>query len=56
MCYRTMLRPSVVYGGGPRRQQLEDLQHGCDVLIGTPGRLMDFITTEPRWLSLRRVK
>ena len=56
LSYRTMLRPCVVYGGSPRREQLGDLQKGCDILIGTPGRLKDFITTEARWLSLNRLK
>lgn len=55
-CYRSMLRPCVVYGGAPRREQLEDLKRGCDILIGTPGRLKDFVETETRWLSLRRIK
>lgn len=56
LCYRSMLRPCLLYGGGPRREQLADLRLGCDILIGTPGRLKDIVTTEPRWLSLRRLK
>jgi len=56
LCYRSMLRPCLLYGGGPRRDQLADLRLGCDILIGTPGRLRDIVTTEPRWLSLRRLK
>jgi len=56
LCYRSMLRPCLLYGGGPRRDQLADLHLGCDILIGTPGRLRDIVTTEPRWLSLRRLK
>lgn len=55
-CYRSMLRPCVVYGGGPRRDQLDQIAKGCDVLIGTPGRLVDFITNEPGRLSLCRLK
>jgi ATP-dependent RNA helicase DDX3X len=54
-CYRTMLRPCVVYGGGPIRGQLEQLSRGCDVLIASPGRLID-IMNRPNHLSLRRVK
>lgn len=54
-CYRTMLRPCVVYGGVPLRQQIGLLSRGCDVLIGTPGRLVDFIT-RPQILTLRRLK
>ncbi|KAL3426064.1 DEAD/DEAH box helicase [Phlyctema vagabunda] len=54
-CYRSMLRPCVVYGGGPIYEQIEQLQKGCDVLICTPGRLCDFID-RTRLLSLHRLK
>ncbi|EMT71139.1 ATP-dependent RNA helicase DED1 [Fusarium odoratissimum] len=33
LCYRTMLRPGVVYGGVPLKEQTLLLQKGCDVLI-----------------------
>lgn len=55
LCYRSMLRPCVVYGGGPVREQRQELQRGCDILIATPGRLIDFMN-KPHILSLRRVK
>ncbi|KAJ0425991.1 DEAD/DEAH box RNA helicase [Aspergillus carlsbadensis] len=55
LCYRSMLRPCVVYGGAPVRDQRDELQMGCDILIGTPGRLLDFMD-KPHILSLRRVK
>lgn len=42
-CYCTGLRPVVVYGGAPVRDQLMDLERGCDLLVGTPGRLVDII-------------
>jgi ATP-dependent RNA helicase DDX3X len=54
-CYRTMLRPCVIYGGGPISEQCIQLQKGCDVLIGTPGRLCDFIN-RPHLLTLKRLK
>lgn len=54
-CYRSMLRPCVVYGGVPVRQQTSLLSRGCDVIIGTPGRIVDFIH-RPQLLSLRRLK
>jgi ATP-dependent RNA helicase DDX3X len=50
-----MLRPCVVYGGGPIGEQVRQLQKGCDVLIGTPGRLVDFIG-RPEILTLKRLK
>ncbi|KAM0669771.1 hypothetical protein ACQRIU_000166 [Beauveria bassiana] len=37
-----MLRPGVVYGGVPLVEQVNQLNRGCDVLIGTPGRLVAF--------------
>ncbi|KAK5994957.1 ATP-dependent RNA helicase ded1 [Cladobotryum mycophilum] len=55
LCYRTMLRPCVVYGGVPLREQTSLLNKGCDILVGTPGRLVDFIG-RPRVLTLRRLK
>ncbi|KAK5626837.1 hypothetical protein RRF57_002552 [Xylaria bambusicola] len=54
-CYRTMLRPCVVYGGGPLRDQIANLQRGCDVLVASPGRLIDLMERGDV-LSLRRVK
>ncbi|KAI0487338.1 P-loop containing nucleoside triphosphate hydrolase protein [Xylaria cf. heliscus] len=54
-CYRTMLRPCVVYGGGPLRDQIDNLQRGCDVLIASPGRLIDLMERD-NVLSFRRVK
>ncbi|WEW57452.1 ATP-binding RNA helicase [Emydomyces testavorans] len=55
LCYRSMLRPCVIYGGAPIREQRIDLHKGCDILIGTPGRLLDFMA-KPNLLSLNRVK
>nr|XP_036588886.1 DEAD/DEAH box helicase [Colletotrichum truncatum]KAF6800528.1 DEAD/DEAH box helicase [Colletotrichum truncatum] len=54
-CYRTMLRPCVAYGGGPIRDQIQQLGKGCDILIASPGRLCDFIQ-RPDVLSLRRLR
>jgi ATP-dependent RNA helicase DDX3X len=55
-CYRTMLRPGVVYGGAPIAEQVDQLAKGCDVLVGTPGRLVDFIVNRPHILTLKRLK
>jgi ATP-dependent RNA helicase DDX3X len=55
-CYRTMLRPCCVYGGGPMADQCAQLAKGCDLLIGTPGRLVDFIANRPHLLTLQRLK
>ncbi|KAL1860407.1 hypothetical protein VTK73DRAFT_7353 [Phialemonium thermophilum] len=54
-CYRTMLRPCVIYGGGTVSTQAAELAKGCDILVASPGRLIDFIE-RPRLLTLRRLR
>lgn len=49
------MRPCVVYGGGHISDQIMQLSKGCDLLIGTPGRLVDFIN-RPHILTLKRLK
>lgn len=39
----TSLRPVVCYGGVSVAHQLRQVQSGCHLLVGTPGRLKDFI-------------
>lgn len=36
------LKISLAYGGTGYQQQLDDIGQGTDILIGTPGRLIDF--------------
>jgi ATP-dependent RNA helicase DDX3X len=43
MCYKTSLKGCVVYGGAPVGGQIRELGYGCDILVGTPGRLIDMI-------------
>ncbi len=38
-----MYRPVVVYGGTSVGHQLRQLEAGCNILVGTPGRLLDFL-------------
>ncbi len=45
---------SVVYGGVGQTPQVKSVQHGVDVLIATPGRLLDLI--QQRHLSLSQVE
>ncbi len=39
----TGLRHSVVFGGVSQRPQVNDLQRGVDILVATPGRLVDLM-------------
>jgi ATP-dependent RNA helicase RhlE len=48
------LRTAVVFGGVSERPQIERLRGGCDVLVATPGRLLDL--AEQRMLSLSEVQ
>jgi ATP-dependent RNA helicase RhlB len=50
----TGLRMVVVFGGTDYDKQREQLQAGVDVLIGTPGRLIDYF--KQRIFSLRHVQ
>jgi len=46
------VRNTCVYGGAPRRMQLRDIQRGVEIMIATPGRLIDFL--EGGQTNLRR--
>ncbi|KAF9194610.1 hypothetical protein BGZ50_005970 [Haplosporangium sp. Z 11] len=52
--YRSRVRPVVIYGGAESKLQKEQLARGCDVLVATPGRLVDAM--ERGWVSLAKVK
>ena len=39
----TSLRPVVVYGGVSVAYQLRQIGNSCHLLVGTPGRLKDFL-------------
>ncbi|HSB61738.1 MAG TPA: DEAD/DEAH box helicase, partial [Vicinamibacteria bacterium] len=50
----TPLRTLAVYGGIDYNRQRDDLRERCDVLVGTPGRLIDYLKQQV-W-SPRRVE
>jgi len=50
----TDFRIQVVYGGSGYEQQRNDLQAGVDILIGTPGRLIDYF--KQRVYDLKQVQ
>src|SRR5712671_5355631 len=37
------LRSTVVYGGMPMDPQIKELRHGVEILVATPGRLLDLV-------------
>lgn len=37
------VRAVAVYGGAPKREQAEKLRAGCELVVGTPGRLLDLL-------------
>ncbi len=37
------IRATAVYGGKPLRSQIDRLQKGADIVIGTPGRILDHL-------------
>lgn len=48
------MRPVVVYGGAEVRSQLKQLEMGVDLLVATPGRLVDLI--ERGRISLQNIQ
>ncbi|CAK4127578.1 unnamed protein product [Aphanomyces euteiches] len=42
-CYCTGIAPVVIYGGAEVGQQLRNLERGVDMLVATPGRLVDLM-------------
>ncbi|XP_059668526.1 DEAD-box ATP-dependent RNA helicase 37-like [Cornus florida] len=52
--YQTGVKVVVVYGGAPINQQLRELERGVDILVATPGRLVDLL--ERARVSLEMVR
>lgn len=50
----TMLRPVVLYGGTSVGYQLREVEKGCHILVGTPGRLIDIFGKGK--VSLEKIK
>lgn len=49
----TRIRNVCIYGGAPRHSQARDLSAGAEIVVATPGRLIDFL--ENKTTNLRRV-
>ena len=50
----TALRTVVIFGGVSEKPQIEALRTGCDLLVATPGRLLDL--AQQQLLDLRQVR
>lgn len=50
----TGLRHAVIYGGVNQRPQVDKLKRGIDILVATPGRLLDLINQ--KHISLRNIR
>merc|ERR1719315_88781 len=37
------IRSTCLFGGAPKGPQIRDLQNGCEIVIATPGRLLDIL-------------
>jgi ATP-dependent RNA helicase RhlE len=48
------VRTVVAYGGTSSGDQKRQLAAGCDLVVGTPGRLLDFVNSA--WLSMRKMR
>jgi len=47
------IKTTCIYGGAPKGPQVRDLRNGVEIVIATPGRLIDML--EQRVTNLRRV-
>ena len=54
VCEKTGQRAVIVMGGAKFDRQIKDLERGCDLLVATPGRLIDLM--EHKHVSLKQVK
>ncbi|OVA11872.1 Helicase [Macleaya cordata] len=52
--FQTGVKVVVVYGGAPINQQLRELERGVDILVATPGRLVDLL--ERARVSLQMIR
>ena len=49
------LRSTVIFGGVNQKPQVANIRNGVDVLVATPGRLLDLCTVKAQ-CSLKRVE
>ena len=52
LLYKTGIVVTKCYGGVPLDSQIKDLRLGSDIIIGTPGRIIEFIDKKILYLNL----
>ncbi|MDO5149150.1 MAG: DEAD/DEAH box helicase [Oscillospiraceae bacterium] len=52
--YMNWVKPCAVYGGASMERQILDLKHGANLVVGTPGRVMDHMRR--RTIKLQNLK
>lgn len=53
-CRNSALRHTVIFGGVNQNPQVEKLRNGIDILVATPGRLLDLIAQ--RHITLKHIR
>nr|XP_027126220.1 DEAD-box ATP-dependent RNA helicase 20-like [Coffea arabica] len=53
MKFGSRIRSTCIYGGAPKGPQIRDLKRGVEIVIATPGRLIDML--EAQHTNLKRV-
>jgi ATP-dependent RNA helicase RhlE len=48
------IKHTVIFGGVPQQSQVQALQKGPDIVVATPGRLLDLM--EQRYISLQHIR
>ncbi|MBC7853029.1 MAG: DEAD/DEAH box helicase, partial [Pirellulaceae bacterium] len=54
LAYGRRVHCAAVYGGKPIRSQIEKLRKGCQIVVGTPGRVLDHLSR--RTIDLTQLK
>jgi len=52
--YKDGIKTVAIYGGEPISRQIQEIKKGCDIIVGTPGRVLDHI--ERRTIRLDECK
>lgn len=54
LLHQTGVQITKIYGGVPHDSQIRELREGTDILVATPGRLIDFLNS--KMITLKAVK